>query len=126
MEIALPIIAVAGFFAGGVVVQQVLRLIALLTVTTAKQGGDFLGPPQRRLLWAVPFVVFFQPGIYAIGALVVITGCYLLNRLGGEWGWFLTGLYLHVTVSGVSIASRYRRFRRKLGKVDSAAHDQER
>jgi hypothetical protein len=51
--------------------------------------GDFLGQPRLRLLWMVPLVAFLHPGLYIIGALVVITACRLLNRLSGGWGWFL-------------------------------------
>jgi hypothetical protein len=104
---------ILGFFTGSLVVQQILRWIALLLVATAKQGGDFLGPPRRRLLWVVPFVVFFHPGLFIISALIVSTGFCLLNRPGGELGWFLLGLYIYVIVSGLLIASKYRRFRRK-------------
>jgi hypothetical protein len=118
MELALPIIiATLGLVAGSVVVQQVLRWIALLSVAISKQGGDFLGPPRRRLLWLVPLVVFLHPGLYLIGALVVITGCCLLNRLSGEWSWFLGGLYIYPIMSGLAAASMYRRFRRKSRKV---------
>jgi hypothetical protein len=42
-------------------------------------------------------------------------GLYVLNRLSGEWGWFLLGLYIYliyVIVTGLSIASRYRRVRK--------------
>ena len=113
METALPLIAICGFFTGGLAFQQVLRWIALLWAVTAKQGGDFLGPPRRRLLWVVPFVVLFHPGLYIIGALVVVTGFCALNRLGGGWVWFLMGLYIYFIVSGLSIASRYRRLRRR-------------
>jgi hypothetical protein len=109
MDTALPIIAILGFFTGSLVVKQVLRWIALLSVATAKQGGDFLGPPRRRLLWVLPFVVFFHPGLYMISALIVSTGFCLLNWPGGEWGWFLAGLYICVVVSGLLIASKYRR-----------------
>ncbi len=106
MEIALPIIAVCGFFTGGLLVQQVLRWIALLSVVIANQQGEFLGPPRRRLLWVVPFAFFLHPGLYSVGALMIITVLCLLNRLSGAWGWFLAGLYTYVAVTGLSIASR--------------------
>ena len=114
---ALPIVAILGLLAGSVVLQQVLRWIALLWVTTAKQEGDFLGPPRRRLLWVAPFVAFLHPGPYIIGALVVITSFGLLHRLSAVWVWFLLGLYIYVIVSGLSIASRYYRIRRKSRKT---------
>ena len=98
-------------------VQQFLRWIALLSVAVSKQGGDFLGPPRRRLLWAVPCVLFVHPGMYAIGALLVITAFWLFNRLSSEWGWFLVGSYCYITMSGLSIVSRYRRLRRKLRRT---------
>jgi uncharacterized membrane protein YeiH len=117
METALPLIAILGFFAGPFVAQQVLRWIALLSVVTAKQGGDFLGPSRRRLLWAVPFVVVLHPALYIISALLAITILGLLHRLSGEWSWFLVGLYIYVIVTGLSIVSRYRRIRRKSQKT---------
>lgn len=113
MDTALPLIAILGFFTGSLVVRQILRWIALLSVATAKQGGDFLGPPRRRLLWVVPFVVFFHPGLYVIGALIVSASFCLLNWSGGGWSWFLVGLYIYVIVFGLLIASKYRRIRRK-------------
>jgi hypothetical protein len=117
METALPLIAVLGFFAGTLVVPQILRWIALLLAVTGKQGGDFLGPSRRRLLWVAPFVVFFHPTLYMIGALVTCTGFCLFNRGGGELGWFLVGLYVHIIVSGLSVASRYRQIRRRSGRT---------
>jgi hypothetical protein len=117
MDTALPIIAILGFFTGSLVVPQILRWVALLSVATAKQGGDFLGPPRRRLLWVVPFVVLFHPCPYVIIALIVSTGFCLLNWSGGGWGWFLVGLYIYVIVSGLLIASKYRRIRRHHGRT---------
>jgi len=113
MEPVLPIIAISGFFVGSVAVQQLLRWTALLSVATSRQEGDFLGPPRRRLLWVVPFVVLLHPGLYIIAALVTITNCYLRHQLSSEWGWFLVGVYINIIVTGLRIASRYRRFRRK-------------
>jgi hypothetical protein len=113
MEPALPIITILGFFTGSLAIQQFLRWVALFSVATAKQGGDFLGPPRRRLLWVVPFVVVFHPGLSMIGALIVSTRFFLLTRPGGELGWFLVGLYIYVIVFGLLIASNYRRIRRK-------------
>lgn len=113
MEMTSLITAISGFFAGSIIVRQFLRWIALLSVVTSKQGGDFLGPPRRRLLWAAPFVVFVHPGMYAISALLAITAFWLLNRLSSEWGWFLVGSYTYITVTGMSVVSRYRRLRRK-------------
>lgn len=117
MDTALPIIAILGFFTGSLVVPQILRWVALLSVATAKQGGDFLGPPRRRLLWVVPFVVLFHPAPYVIIALIVSAGFCLLNWSGGGWDWFLVGSYIYVIVSGLLIASKYRRFRRHHGRT---------
>jgi hypothetical protein len=64
------------------------------------------------LLWVVPFVVFFHPGLYLISALIVGTGFCLLKGTGGGWGWFLVALYIYLIAAGLSIASKYRRFRR--------------
>lgn len=116
------LIAVCGFVAGQLIVKQVLQWIALLSAATTKQGGDYLGPPRRRLLWVAPFVVILHPGLYIISALVIITAFYVLSRLHGEWGWFLLGLYIYVILVGLSIASRYRRVRRSQQDSETRAH----
>ena len=108
----LPVIAVAGFFSGSVVVIQWWRYVALLVVAFSRHGGDFLGPAKRRLLWISPIVVLFHPGACLLAALVVVTSLYLQNRVASGWGWFLAGFYVYVVFAALSSASRYRRIRR--------------
>ena len=108
--------AIAGFFSATFVVTQCWRWSALLWVAFSRHGGDFLGPPKRRLLWISPFVVLLHPGLYLITALVVVTGLYLQNRVTSGWGWFLAGFYVYVAFSMLSVTSRYRRMRRNLRK----------
>lgn len=107
----LPALAIAGFFRARVVVAQWLRCAALFLVAFSRHGGDFLGPPRRRLLWISPFVVLFHPGGYLLIALLVVTGLYLQNLVASGWGWFLAGFYVYMVFVGLSVASRYRRIR---------------
>lgn len=109
----LPAIAIAGFFSAALVVTQGLRCVALLGLAFSPHGGDFLGPPRRRLLWIAPFVVLFHPGAYLLSALVVLTFLYLQNRLASGWGWFFAGVCVYFVLVALSIASRYRRIRRR-------------
>jgi hypothetical protein len=108
----LPAIAIAGFFSGGIVFTQWLRYVALLVVAFSRHGGDFLGPARRRLLWILPIVVLFHPGVYLLIALVVVTGLYLQDRVASGWGWFLAGFYVYIVFAALSVASSYRRIRR--------------
>jgi hypothetical protein len=103
--------AIAGFFSATFVVTQCWRCAALLWVAFSRHGGDFLGPPRRRLLWISPFVVLFHPGVYLLTALLVVTGLYLQNRVASGWGWFLAGFYVYIAFAVLSLASRYRRIR---------------
>ena len=109
----LPAMAIAGFFSAMFVVTQWLRYAALFLVAFNRHGGDFLGPPRRRLLWISPFVVLFHPGVYLLIALLVVTGLYLQNRVASGWGWFLAGFYVYIVFLVLSLASRYRRIRRQ-------------
>ena len=109
----LPAMAIAGFFSAMFVVTQWLRYAALFLVAFSRHGGDFLGPPRRRLLWISPFVVLFHPGVYLLIALLVVTGLYLQNRVASGWGWFLAGFYVYIVFLVLSLASRYRRIRRQ-------------
>jgi len=107
----LPAMAIVGFFSASVIVPQWLRCAALFSVAFSRHGGDFLGPPRRRLVWISPFVALFHPGVYLLIALLVVTGLYLQDRLASGWGWFLAGFYVYFVFVGLSVASRYRRIR---------------
>jgi len=66
-----PVLGIAGFFAGMLLWTQFTRWVALLYVSGSKEGGDFLGPPKRRLLWAVPFLAVLHPAPWLIGLTVI-------------------------------------------------------
>jgi hypothetical protein len=52
-DVIAPIFGFAGLFAGMLLWVQFMRWLMLLYVSGSKHGGDFLGPPKRRLLWAI-------------------------------------------------------------------------
>jgi hypothetical protein len=53
---ASPFAFALGFFAATLLVSVISHWAALLVTVLGKHGGDFLGPPKRRLLWAAPLV----------------------------------------------------------------------
>jgi hypothetical protein len=55
-----------GFIPGMFVVPFLLRWAALLHITIGLHGGDFLGPPRRRLPWATPLIVLVHPAPYLL------------------------------------------------------------
>ena len=68
-----------GVLAAMVAVGQLTRWISVLATTLAKHGGDFLGEPRRRLLWAAPIFSILHPGFY-VALATVIAPWYLLQR----------------------------------------------
>ena len=67
-EVITPLLGFAGLFAGMLLWVQFTRWVALLYVSGSKEGGDFLGPPKRRLLWATPFLALLHPAPWLVGA----------------------------------------------------------
>jgi hypothetical protein len=108
-----PFLAIAGFFAGSLFFQQILRWGALIWVATTTHGGDFLGPPRRRLLWVLPFVVLLHPAPYLVAFLIGLTVWALLGKAGPVWPWLLGGFYLNLTFSGLVVLRSYRLRRRR-------------
>ena len=91
---------------------QVVRWGTLLWVTTISHGGDFLGSPRRRLVWAFPFILLLHPTPYFVTFLVVFTIWALEGKVESIWLWLLGGLYAHVVFSGLTML-RVRRLQRK-------------
>jgi hypothetical protein len=80
-----PVLLFLGFSAGTVFGTQMLRWGALLWVSTTTHGGDFLGPPKRRLLWVLPFVLLLHPAPYLIAFVVVFTAWAFQGKVGSIW-----------------------------------------
>ncbi len=107
-----PILLLMGFFAGTIFGTQVMRWGLLVHVTTTTHGGDFLGAPKRRLLWAFPFIVLLHPAPYLVVALVFFTVEALRGKVASIWMWPLAGFYAYILILGLKMLRVYRRRRR--------------
>ena len=109
-----------GFCAGGLLLIQTLRWVALLCLTTATHGGDFLGPPRRRLIWAFPLVLLLHPVPYFVMFLVLFTIWALQGKVESIWLWLLGGLYFYAAFAGLTLIRGFRiRHRRANAAPDS-------
>jgi hypothetical protein len=107
------ILGAAGFFLGIYLVPQLLRWALLVHTTIRPLGGEFLGAPKRRLLWATPFVVLLHPLPYFVAASVVVVTLALRGRASAGWLWFLTGIYGYALLMGILLVPRLLKVRRK-------------
>ena len=66
---------------------QLSRWALLLSTTVSTHGGDFLGTPKRRLIWALPFVALLHPAFWLL-CVVLLGGWILLNSepTAFQWG----------------------------------------
>ena len=108
-----PVLLFLGFFAGTLFGTQLLRWGALLWVSTTTHGGDFLGPPKRRLLWVFPFVLLLHPTPYLVAFVVVFTVLALQGKVGSFWLWLLAGFYVYVAIASLMMLKSYRLTRRR-------------
>jgi hypothetical protein len=108
-----PVLLLLGFFAGSLVGTQVIRWGLLLWVSTTTHGGDFLGPPKRRLLWVFPFALLLHPTPYLVVFLLVFTVWTLQGKVGSIAPWLLGGFYLYIALVGLKILHLYRLRRRR-------------
>jgi hypothetical protein len=109
MQQSLPpfLAAILGVIAAMIFMSPFVHWLALVQTSFAKHGGNFLGPPNRRLLPAAPFVVLLHPVPYLTVALVVISVLVVSGSFAKDWWWFLGGFYLYVaTVSLLVLAWR--------------------
>jgi hypothetical protein len=113
-----PLLMFLGLFVGTMFGTQMMRWGALLWVSTTTHGGDFLGPPRRRLLWVFPFVLLLHPGPYLLALVVILTAWALQGKIGSIWLWALAGFYAYVVFAGLTMLRVYRRQRR--GRASSA------
>jgi hypothetical protein len=103
-----------GFILGMVVFPLLVRWVALLHTTLGSHGGDFLGPPKRRLLWAAPLVVLVHPVPYFLVGAVAVGGLALRGRISSGWLWLLLGfgvyaLFMAAMVAPILLRARNRR-----------------
>jgi hypothetical protein len=100
---------IAGFLLGSLFTSCVLRWAALLLTSNAKTGGDFLGPPRRRIAWALPVVALLHPAPYFIFlvALVVVRQIHAESSHG--WLWLFAGFAAAALFTGVRTASIMRK-----------------
>jgi hypothetical protein len=118
IDLVTPIFGFAGFFAGMILWVQFTRWMGLLYVSGSKDGGDFLGPPKRRLLWAIPFLAVLHPAPWLIGAAGIFAFRALRADAGGGGTWFFGGLslaLLFMILTTVSVLARWRNLRRSQG-----------
>jgi hypothetical protein len=113
-DVLFPIFAFGGFLAGMLLWVQFTRWIGLLYVTWQKNSGDFLGPPKRRLIWAIPFLAVLHPAPWLVGAAAIFAFRSIRADVGGSPTWFFGGLsfaLLFMIVSTAMTVARWRRLR---------------
>ena len=101
-----------GFALGMVVVSLLLRWAALLHITLGLHGGDFLGPPKRRLLWAVPLVLLVHPAPYFLVGTALIAVLAVRGQISGGWVWLLAGFCAYAAFMAITILSARKRSHR--------------
>jgi len=100
-----------GFGLGMVVAPLLLRWAALLHTTLGLHGGDFLGPPKRRLLWAAPLVLLVHPAPYFLVGTVVIAILTVRGRISGGWLWLLVGFCAYAAFMAMMLLKVRKRAR---------------
>jgi hypothetical protein len=110
-EVITPLVGFAGIFAGMLLWVQFTRWVALLYVSGSKEGGDFLGPPKRRLLWATPFLALLHPAPWLVGTATFFAFRTLRGNTSTEWKWFFGGMALALLFMGGSTLAVFARWR---------------
>src|SRR4051812_48114071 len=113
-DVATLVLGVLGFVAGTLLWTQFTRWVGLLYVSGSKHGGDFLGEPKRRLLWAIPVVALLHPAPWLVCAAAIAGVRTLRASAGRGWGWFFGGLsvaLLFMIFSTVTVLLRRRQLR---------------
>jgi hypothetical protein len=81
-------------------IPALMRWGLLIHTSLAKQSGDFLGAPRRRLLWLAPIVFLLHPMPYIVVGLLIVSVLAAVGRLSAGWVWFLGGFYAYVAMIG--------------------------
>ena len=103
----------AGFVVGTVVVPLLLRWASLLRITLGLHGGDFLGPPKRRLLWATPLVLLVHPAPYFLAGIVVVAVLAARGRISVGWVWLFLGFCAYAVFMGIMVRWSILRARKR-------------
>jgi hypothetical protein len=94
-----------------IVVPLLLRWAALLHITLGLHGGDFLGPPKRRLLWATPLVLLMHPAPYFLVGTVAVAVLAVRGRISGGWVWLPVGFCTYAVFMGMLVLKARKRVR---------------
>ena len=103
----------AGFFLGTIFVPQAMRWVLLVHTSFGLHGGDFLGAPKRRLIWAAPFIILFHPLPYIAAGTAVLTAFAVLGRAPSGSVWLLAGFYGYALFVGALVVPKLLKLRRK-------------
>ena len=103
----------AGFLLGAIFVPQAMRWALLVHTSFGLHGGDFLGAPKRRLLWAAPFIILLHPLPYIAAGIAVLTALAVLGRVPSGSVWILAGFYAYALFVGALVVPKVLRVRRK-------------
>ncbi|HJS88964.1 MAG TPA: hypothetical protein VJ738_03270 [Steroidobacteraceae bacterium] len=123
-----PLLFVVGFLAAAFTVSRILHWVSLTRVSIGKLGGDFLGAPKRRLIWATPFILLFHPGLYLLLGLLAIAVLAISGQLPAAWRWFVAGFCAYALLGGLLVlkALRKRRSRQsQQSKLDEPVLDRQ-
>jgi hypothetical protein len=96
-----------------IVVPLLIRWAALLYATLGLHGGDFLGAPKRRLLWAAPLFVLVHPAPYFIVWTVVVGVLAARGQIPGGWVWVLVGFWAYALFIGLITARVFMKVRKR-------------
>jgi hypothetical protein len=110
----------AGFVSAIVFVGPLAHWVVLVRATLGLHGGDFLGPPRRRLLWFTPFAILLHPVPYFVVGTVVLTALAVVRLLSAGWLWFFAGFYTYALLMGLLVVPRLLKLRRKVRGVRAA------
>jgi hypothetical protein len=106
-----PLLFIAGFCAATFTVSRVLHWAALIRICVGKLGGDFLGAPKRRLIWATPFVLLFHSATYLLFGVMAVSALAIAGRLPAGWSWFIAGFYAYALFGGLLVLKVMRKRR---------------
>jgi hypothetical protein len=110
----------AGFLIGIFFLPLVVRWAGLVYTVFGLHGGDFLGAPKRRLLWAAPLVILLHPVPYLVIGSFVIIKFVAAGQASAGWVWFLAGVYSYGLVIGLLVVIRVRKLRNKADRARNA------
>ena len=106
-----PGLALTGFLSGMFLWVQITRWVGLLYVAASKEGGDFLGPPKRRLLWAAPFISLLHPTPWLIGAIAFFAYHAFRGAIDPGWTWFFGGVTVAVMFMATTTVAMIARWK---------------